>query len=158
MPRQVLPRHSVPITPPIVGSISCRPFFGYLCLRPGYLGQNGCEQQFHATHPQYMPDAAPQMQRTYMQHPHHAAPHTMYNQQIPAPHSHPQQQMSSPHGANPMPLPGCVMDLDPLRVFSNDEYKKWNLDIKDGKSMRPWDGTSEAYEAWRDLIADQCST
>ena len=49
-------------------------------------------------------------------------------------------------------------DLDPLADFTPDECRQWNLDIKMEKGTRLFNGHSETYEAWRELIVDMCAT
>ena len=48
---------------------------------------------------------------------------------------------------SPMDDDGNFMEIDPLTVFSMDDYRKWNLDIKSDRITQLWDGKSESYES-----------
>ena len=39
-----------------------------------------------------------------------------------------------------------------------EEYRKWNLDIKSEKITQTFDGRSENYDGWTELMIDVCST
>ena len=51
-----------------------------------------------------------------------------------------------------------AIGLDPYSVFSPSEYRKWNLDVRSEKVTQMWNGKSDEYETWRDLMTDLCAS
>ena len=49
-------------------------------------------------------------------------------------------------------------NVDPLTVFTYEDYKHWKLDFPLDKETTLFDGRSEAYADWRDMIVDHCAT
>ena len=47
--------------------------------------------------------------------------------------------------------------VDPLTAFTLEEYKRWNLNVGRDPITQIWNGESEEYETWRDLMVDVCS-
>ena len=48
--------------------------------------------------------------------------------------------------------------VNPLDHFTMEDYRKWNLDIISEKLTQTFDGRSENYDGWKELMIDVCST
>ena len=48
--------------------------------------------------------------------------------------------------------------VNPMDVFSPDDYRRWNLDIRTDRVTKLFGGASEEYEAWRDSMVNLCSS
>ena len=47
--------------------------------------------------------------------------------------------------------------INPGEAFTQEDYRSWNLDIRAEKVTELFNGKSEDYESWRDLMVDLCS-
>ena len=62
-------------------------------------------------------------------------------------HMHPQPMLTDPYG-----------NLDPRSVFTLDDYKKWNLNIPNDRVTQLWNGQTQDFESWKELMLDLCAT
>ena len=49
-------------------------------------------------------------------------------------------------------------EIDPLSVFTPDDYKRWNLNIQTDRVAQLWTGKTEDYESWKELMVDLCAS
>ena len=50
------------------------------------------------------------------------------------------------------------MEIDPLTVFTADEYKRWSLDVRSDQITQTIDGQSAKYEGWKEFSLDICAS